>query len=479
MTFIKPSHYQSAIFNEVSHGTSHLVIQARAGTGKTTTMIQAAQNHIPAHLSVGFFAFNKSIAAELTARLTRKNCEAKTFHSYGNSALYRAFGRLKIQAGRVAEHVRQEYPKLERAERAAIVKAVSLAKGSLAKTVDDVLSLDDEHTLFHEDRRERHARATLAVLDWCRDVRSSIDFDDMVWLPVVHNVRTWQYDRVIIDETQDLNACQLELALRACKRRGRIIAVGDPAQAIYRFRGADSAAMERIQTRLDAKVLPLSRTYRCAKAIVREARPYVTDYEAAETNPEGIVREIDVDDIENEIKIGDFLLSRSNAPLIALCLDLLVAGLPAAVAGRDVGEGLRKLIASSQAQDPAELAAWVATWRVREIQKAILRDPEANTDPIDDRADCILAIADGCETLAEVVSRCEALFADGRPEDRIMLSSTHKAKGLERDRVFVLRDTYLRRRKNMSRAQEQEERNLFYVAITRAKTELIYVNGEP
>src|SRR5262249_47785764 len=96
----------------------------------------------------------------------------------------------------------------------------------------------------------------------------AIDFDDMIWLPVVLRLSVWTYDRVFVDETQDLNAAQLELALRACRAKGRILAIGDDKQAIYRFRGADSNAVERIIRRLSAKVLPLSVTYRCAQRIV-------------------------------------------------------------------------------------------------------------------------------------------------------------------------------------------------------------------
>src|SRR5690606_8710435 len=68
----------------------------------------------------------------------------------------------------------------------------------------------------------------------------TIDFDDMIFVPVRNNwVRAW-YNVVIVDECQDMNAAQIEMALRACKKGGRIIVVGDEKQAIYGFRGADS-----------------------------------------------------------------------------------------------------------------------------------------------------------------------------------------------------------------------------------------------
>jgi superfamily I DNA/RNA helicase len=82
--------------------------------------------------------------------------------------------------------------------------------------------------------------------------------------------------------------------------------------------------------------------------------------------------------------------------------------------------------------------------------------------------------------VAEVLSAIERLFSDQKPENAVILSSTHKAKGLERDRVWLLQDTYLRSRRNRLGVWEgpsQEEKNLFYVAVTRAKSELVLVEG--
>ena len=74
----------------------------------------------------------------------------------------------------------------------------------------------------------------------------------------------------------------------------------------------------------------------------------------------------------------------------------------------------------------------------------------------------------------------ERIFVDGGSEDRVVLSSTHKAKGLERDRVFVLSSTYLKKRRDKKTGEwylPQEERHLAYVAWTRAKKELYFVEG--
>jgi DNA helicase IV len=92
---------------------------------------------------------------------------------------------------------------------------------------------------------------------------------------------------VIIDEAQDMNASQLLLAMKSCKKGGRIAVVGDDRQAIYGFRGADSNSLDRLKGELVAHELGLTTTYRCPKVVVAGAARLVPDYTAAPAAPEG------------------------------------------------------------------------------------------------------------------------------------------------------------------------------------------------
>ena len=78
--------------------------------------------------------------------------------------------------------------------------------------------------------------------------------------------------------------------------------------------------------------------------------------------------------------------------------------------------------------------------------------------------------ATGLQSVANVLERIDELFADRASHDVIVFSSTHKAKGLERERVWMLVGTYRRR-------PGQEEENLYYVAATRARRTLHLVEG--
>ena len=93
---------------------------------------------------------------------------------------------------------------------------------------------------------------------------SKMDFTDMIFLPIKFGVAVKQYDFVFIDECQDLNSCQRELMQKAIKpNTGRFVAVGDPAQAIYGFAGADSDSFKKLCNIPNTIQLPLSVCYRC------------------------------------------------------------------------------------------------------------------------------------------------------------------------------------------------------------------------
>jgi superfamily I DNA/RNA helicase len=154
--------------------------------------------------------------------------------------------------------------------------------------------------------------------------------------------------------------------------------------------------------------------------------------------------------------------------LLGYCFDLLKAGRKANVQGRDVGKGLSALIKKSKVSDVSSFLQWLQNWRESECMR--LAALNRSVDLVNDKAECLEAICEGCNSLEEVNSKIDILFSDGDDKTRIILSSTHKAKGLERRNVFLLRDTY-------KPGKTQEESNLLYVGITRTIENLYYVRG--
>jgi DNA helicase-2/ATP-dependent DNA helicase PcrA len=459
--------FQRAIFADVAEGSGHVLVRARAGTGKTTTIVESLR-HIPAGKSSLLVAFNKAIARELEARAPG-TVQVRTLHAFGFAALRSAF-RTRLDDGKVERIARDFYGDsiVRGGTLGNLAKLVSRAKATLAADEEDLDLLIDDMALDVPDRqRPEFIERAAEVLGACFRETSACDFDDMIWLTLRHGVRLPTFDFVFIDETQDLNASQIDLALGAVKRGGRVVAVGDDRQAIYGFRGADANAVDNVIDRLSARVLPLSITYRCGKAIVALARKIVPDFEAAPTAPDGNVRTVTEATLRAEAAPGEFVISRKNAPLIGLCLGFIMAGKAAIIAGRDVGAGLLSLVNRANEETVMGLLLHIDRWRQTETARLLARGRDIQA--VEDRADCVAALCEGAADVAEVRARIAALFTDKDDSQRIVCTTTHKAKGLERERVWVLADTFSK--------GSTEEDNLWYVAITRAKGELC-ISGE-
>ena len=468
----KWSAYQEAVFDWVAEPTTaHLVIEALAGSGKSTTMTEAA-TYTPPGDSVIFTAFNREIARALAPKVP-EGCEVATLHSHGLRAVSAQLGRREVDkdltfglAKRLMGGARET---LE--TRRAVCKLVAGAKATLAWGMPALDAVADRFELDLGDKQQRAKAVGAAqhILEQCRDTPegSPIDFDDMIWLPVVRGWPVRQADWCFVDETQDLNPAQLELTRKIA--RHHVVAVGDRRQAIYAFRGADPQAIPRMIRELEATVLPLSICYRCPVAVIQEAQQLVPQIEAAPGAPEGLVRHAPIEALRAQAGPGDFVISRVNAPLVSLAFRFLGEGRRAVIRGRDIGAGLTQWVRAQNAGSVRELLTAVADWEAREADRivALERDPAH----VYDRAECLRAICRGATSPDEVAGKIDRLFSDDMPGGAIILTSTHRAKGLEADRVWVLRDTYCKR-------PGVEERNLLYVAITRAQRELVYVSGE-
>jgi hypothetical protein len=659
------SDYQRAIFADIESGIGNTQVDALAGSGKTSSIVEGSY-YVPRGKTTLMCAFNKAIQVELASRM-RDDISVLTLHSLGFRASRNAFQNIKVDNDKVDGYIRAEIgDEKETYElRDNLKKAISLSKGYLADTSEEIDVIMDKHGVDTCDAsRPAFIDTVIRLMAACKNDTARMDFDDMIWFPNTYNLRLDKHDYVFIDEAQDLNKAQIELAMNSKTENGRVISVGDENQCvdistivqtpegdtivgnlrvgskilsyrngrneyqtvtnvwdskettgckivtesgktltmthyhqlwakqdqastslsfivhfvehnfegsvvytylklgetpvtncfqnnkeglefaigladyynfpikrtlkgmdylqarelqigmsvavnngidfvlekivsieqvsgkfvdievtdaanfygngilshncIYAFRGADEHAIQNIVDRCASKRLPLSVTYRCAKSIVRLAQEFVPDLQAFEGAEEGLVDSISTSKLEGMVKPGDFVLSRINAPLIRWCMTFLKAGIPANIQGRDVGKSLEYMIKKSKASDIMGFLNWLQVWRDNEIIRlsALRRDFSV----VDDKYECLLALCEGASTLGDVKDNIRKLFSDGDDSTRVILSSTHKAKGLERDRVFLLKNTY-------RPSKGQEERNLYYVAMTRARKSLYLVDG--
>lgn len=460
---------QKDIFKDIASGTGHTVVIARAGSGKTSTIVEGFK-YIPKGKKTLMVAFNKSIAEELKQRAP-SYVDCMTLHSLGFRAIKQSFGEVVLENDKSCTIVKgligddRDLWELNQ----SICKCVSLCKGFLVDTPAKIGDLMDKFGLEIFDlTREQYIAHVVKTLSIAKATKQVIDFDDMIWLCFVYRLNVGKFDNVFVDEAQDLNTAQIAMVLSATKVSGRIIAVGDPAQSIYQFRGADSQAIPNFINKLNAKSLPLSVSYRCPEKVIKVAQEIVPDIMAAPGAKEGVVEYIQVEEILKLVKPGDFVLSRTNAPLIKYCLKLLKAGVPANIQGRDIGSNLNYFIKKSKARTINDLLEYISEWKEIEVKR--LLSEKKDTTIVLDKAECLVNLCEGITTIKALKETIEELFSDVDDTAKVVFSTTHKAKGLERDRVFVLTHTY-----RYGLGVEGEEANLYYVAVTRAKSHLFLV----
>ncbi len=516
------SNYQTDILEHIAEQliaykdgkpTRSLLVKAGAGSGKTLTIVAAAQM-IPATVRAIFLAFNKDIATEL-GRLLPKNVQSKTLNSLGWSICKRfADGvnghpiEFKDFTNGFKHHaiIRETFTKPEVNEYGVHIRwVVSMCQSlgvvpsgrtdvvGVAEYDDSDISLNAIVERFDYDLpipvRSKVFNMARVILNKTIDNVIQVNFDEQKYFPVVMPEMAGlapKYDIVMIDEAQDMNDVDIALIKMILKLNGIVVSVGDNRQSIYGFRGADTQAIEKIKAAFGADELPLSISYRCAVNIVNEARTIYPELESAPNAIDGVVETLGSYE-KVDFNAGDMVICRNNAPTIRLAYRLIANRVPVFVKGRDIGRKLISVIDKLKAVDVADLALSLRTWLLQ--QSEIIRnenpDDEDAIQRITDRYDSIMVFiehnADGL--VVTIIEDIEELFSTRTKDSndamlmrgRVVLSSIHKSKGLEAERVYILDRELIGMRATRGTWQMEQEDNLAYVAITRAKRELYYI----
>jgi DNA helicase-2/ATP-dependent DNA helicase PcrA len=470
------SDYQKAIFKSIAKDTGHLIVEAYAGSSKTTSAIESFK-YVPKGKKTLALAFNKIIQEELRSR-SPSYIETFTFHSLGYRAIKQRFGNVELNDHKVFDIVSETLDKKTNYDLINnICDTVAYCKYTLSDTpkqIEDLILNFGIDTCEMDD--DKFIKLVINTLGKSKSITNKIDFNDMCWLPFVYNLPLGQYDYVYVDEAQDLNKSQLVMAKKASKTNsGRIIVIMDPNQALYSWRGADSTVVDSIKKDETTKSLQLPISYRCPRSVIDLAKKWVPDITCPETAIDGEVSDITTDKMYDIVKPGSFILSRTNAPMIKICMLLIKRGIKANIRGRDVGKQLNYLIKKSKKKQMAAFLKWLECWKDEEVEKLISK--KINTDNVLDRYECLVSLCEEHKTLEEVSEKIDHLFDDTDEKNIVILSSVHRAKGLERDNVFILRWTFRQWLDDKLEFIEKpnEEANIAYVAATRAKKSLYIV----
>jgi len=485
---IKWSSEQAKFVQWFRTGKGNYVVRARAGSGKTFNIIGGIdQAPEPLIIYLVFGAKNRDEAVE---KISDPRVQVLSLHQAGF--------RFGIKKYWPKSHIDRESANAVEWDRiraacggdvpdevgAEIFKLVGFAKNVFCgiPSQDDVEALavdrDIECEAYEapEDGGWNVSRLSEICIEVLKltcipDSQNRICFNDMVWLPVAMNWISPKFPLVVVDECQDQNAPQLAIARGLCS--GRIAVVGDDRQAIYEFRGACQNGISLMKELLNAEEQGLTYTRRCCKAVVREAQVLVPDYKAFEDAVEGVVDEIRFEKLQEQARRGDAILSRLNAPLVPLWLSFIRKGVACKIEGKDMAAQFLSIIRKFKARSIPEVVRKAEAWGDRMIARLGKLDDRkaAKAELIHDQVATIVAIVDGLGSVAEIEPRVNSIFADTGKDgnNAVILSTVHKAKGLEWNRVFIICPTF--------KFKGGQEDNIKYVAITRAKTHLTYVEG--
>ena len=493
-----PSPYQEKIFEFIVHGNGNAVISAKAGSGKTSTCVTAIKLIKPKN-KVMFLAFNKSIAEELSQKLKDyPNVEVRTSHSLGFAIIRKNVeGEVELDEFKYRRYVKSNISELTTIDVTltknqlynyieSICALVDFARFNLAQTAEEVKSLAVKYDvpIFFDE-----CDIVIKVLEWGKTELNSIDYADMVWLPVElsMNARAFQKDFIFIDECQDQSLMSIELFLKCFKRGTRFIAVGDEDQCINTFCGSSEEAFQYMKDYPKTSQFDLPICYRCPKTVVELAKTLVPDIECREDAPKG-------DIIEkcwtSSLRSGDMVLCRSKAPLLKVYTKLLRKGIQCHIKGQDIGTNLKKLIEEVDIEelntnlksDGVFVRLYDNLFEIRnklmeskglDYQDATLTNYITNSY---DMIKALTVLAENYTTKTELLSHIDEIFDETR--EGVILSTIHKAKGLEADNVYILCNSSMPSSLAKKEWEKNAEQNLIYVAYTRAKKKLGFISEE-
>lgn len=493
-----PSPYQEKIFDFIIHGNGNAVISAKAGSGKTSTCVTAIKLIKPKN-KVMFLAFNKSIAEELSQKLKDyPNVEVRTSHGLGFAIIRKNVeGEVELDEFKYRRYVKSNISELTTIDVTltknqlynyieSICALVDFARFNLAQTAEEVKSLAvkfDVPIFFDE------CDVVIKVLEWGKTELNSIDYTDMVWLPVELSMtaRAFQKDFIFIDECQDQSLMSIELFLKCFKRGTRFIAMGDEDQCINTFCGSSEEAFQYMKDYPKTTQFDLPICYRCPKTVVELAKTLVPDIKCREDAPKG-------DIIEkcwtSSLQSGDMVLCRSKAPLLKVYTKLLRKGIQCHIKGQDIGTNLKKLIEEVDIEelntnlksDGVFVRLYDNLFEIRnklmeskglDYQDATLTNYITNSY---DMIKALTVLAENYTTKTELLSHIDEIFDETR--EGVILSTIHKAKGLEADNVYILCNSSMPSSLAKKEWEKNAEQNLIYVAYTRAKKKLGFISEE-
>lgn len=480
----KPNRFREAITKVFRLTKRNINISAVAGSGKTTVLLELLR-YVPEEKTSLFLAFNNSVVDELRRRAGDTSSKISTIHSCGWHLIMRRYGgkiRMNPNKGIAkTEKALKCFPEIPDKKRGyyfyIVPKLLDLMRCNLCD--NDVVSIEDLADHYDIEVGEQEIKVVMKAYSYLIADKNQFDFMDMIFIPVTDpSIRFMKYDYVFCDESQDFSIVQQEFILKCVNKRGRLITVGDKRQAIYGFAGADANSYDRLATLNGSSIkMPLSVCYRCDKNIILEAQKVVPEIMYRPDAPDGSV---EVGSL-TELKRGDWILCRNLKPLVETYLWLMKNKIKSKIRGKDIGEGILQLINKTGAKTIDKLFDSLEREKEKLTKKLIdkgVKKPNLHPkmEVLLQKIEVILCLSGEVGSVAELKKLIDNIFSDD--VKGILLSTIHKAKGLENNKIFFLLPELIPSKFATMDWHFEQEANLKYVAITRAKHELVYVTSD-
>lgn len=327
---------------------------------------------------------------------------------------------------------------------------------------------DIDYPFYNQKKQKRQGRTTLFITEACN------------LLPEIMSIPVYADNKVHWQPITSNNCYHDSIDVYSLNVETHEMYVADGLithNSIYGFRGADTEAMPKLIERLNATVLPLSITYRNPRNVVNMVNTKYPDikFEAADWAIDGNVSDLPFKQFIDTVQPGDMSLCRTNAPMVECVFQLIKQGRKAILLGRDIGDGLSTLVKRMKTNDLPEFYRKLAEHVDREVYKLAVSGKDTLAALMLDKRDCILAMSEGCASVDELINRIQTIFSDEK--EGIVFSSIHKAKGLEAKNVFILHPELMPHPRARQSWEKKQEKNIGYVAHTRALENLTFVEG--
>lgn len=545
----KPSTYQQDILDFfLNNPQSNMLVNALAGSGKSTTACMLSEHSKTSDL---YIAFNASVVEEFKKKIKNPKTKVMTMHSLAYSIMLynveqeskdsgekpKGFGSQRSKRTVnldnfkphkiLDEEITKRYGRyIEFAKRGFLkdnyVNLYNLCRLTLTdmSSNKDVSRLIDDHVLFLYYGDEGYSApdiseitSTLKILDTKSrqqfETQGVIDFTDMLWITFNKlkydnwEVPYWAlYTNIYCDEVQDFSNIQLNFLKFIKRAKGRYVFIGDFHQAIYNFAGANAQAFNQIPKMFaPVETFDLPICYRCAKShLSRVNREYGIPILPRDDAPNGFVKTIEKSKISEYAKAGDMVISRKNKWIAEVVLDLARNGTPIFIEDKEMVGAIKRQILSSKCTSVGTLEKFlqkvinnynkklfeIVSKKVQEGGHEEERlEAVAETNSKIDNTSFLLEILEGylenhssSDSVSKFSDFVDKLLNTTPSPDCVRLCSIHKAKGLEATNVFVLNEAKINFDFRNSKEQNVQEKNLSYIATTRAK-EGLYLVKEP